>query len=135
MKTIKNIILAILILFTVFLNSCIYINDETTTNGIVNLYVTVEDNVVVFDQEVEFFEGEYLIDVLNRHLNVGMGSGNTEGMIMSINGCTAPDDFSYYYKLIINCEYASYGAQSLALKDGDSIMVLYSSLSDYSTGC
>ena len=56
-------------------------------------------------------------------------------MVWSINGCVTPADFSYYYKLIINCEYSSYGACELSLKDGDSIMVLYSELSDYSTGC
>ena len=134
MKTIKHIILSILLFTTLFLTSCIF-TGETSTNGKIKLYVTIENNQVVFDKEVEFYEGEYLIDVLNRHLDVSLGSGSTDGMIMAINGCVAPDDFSYYYKLILNCEYASYGACDQTLNDGDSIMILYSELSDYSTGC
>lgn len=134
MKTIKHIILSILLFTTLFLTSCIF-TGETSTNGKIKLYVTIENNQVVFDKEVEFYEGEYLIDVLNRHLDVELGSGSTDGMIMAINGCVAPDDFSYYYKLILNCEYASYGACDQTLNDGDSIMILYSELSDYSTGC
>lgn len=134
MKTIKHIILSILLFTTLFLTSCIF-TGETSTNGKIKLYVTIENNEVVFDEEVEFYEGEYLIDVLNRHLDVELGSGSTDGMIMAINGCVAPDDFSYYYKLILNCEYASYGACDQTLNDGDSIMILYSELSDYSTGC
>lgn len=134
MKTIKHIILSILLFTTLFLTSCIF-TGETSTNGKIKLYVTIENNQVVFDKEVEFYEGEYLIDVLNRHLDVALGSGSTDGMIMAINGCVAPDDFSYYYKLILNCEYASYGACDQTLNDGDSIMILYSELSDYSTGC
>ena len=135
MKKIKYILISLFIILSVFLTSCIYITNETTSNGKINLYVTIENNVVVFDQEVEFYKGEYLIDVLNRHLDVELGSGSTEGMIMAINGCVAPKDFSYYYKLILNCEYASYGACDQILNDGDSIMILYSELSDYSTGC
>ena len=134
MKTIKHIILSILLFTTLFLTSCIF-TGETSTNGKIKLYVTIENNEVVFDKEVEFYEGEYLIDVLKRHLDVELGSGSTDGMIMAINGCVAPDDFSYYYKLILNCEYASYGACDQTLNDGDSIMILYSELSDYSTGC
>lgn len=134
MKTIKHIILSILLFTTLFLTSCIF-TGETSTNGKIKLYVTIENNEVVFDKEVEFYEGEYLIDVLERHLDVELGSGSTDGMIMAINGCVAPDDFSYYYKLILNCEYASYGACDQTLNDGDSIMILYSELSDYSTGC
>lgn len=134
MKTIKHIILSILLFTTLFLTSCIF-TGETSTNGKIKLYVTIENNEVVLDEEVEFYEGEYLIDVLNRHLDVELGSGSTDGMIMAINGCVAPDDFSYYYKLILNCEYASYGACDQTLNDGDSIMILYSELSDYSTGC
>lgn len=134
MKTIKHIILSILLFTTLFLTSCIF-SGETSTNGKIKLCVTIENNQVVLDEEVEFYEGEYLIDVLNRHLDVELGSGSTDGMIMAINGCVAPDDFSYYYKLILNCEYASYGACDQKLNDGDSIMILYSELSDYSTGC
>lgn len=134
MKTIKHIILSILLFTTLFLTSCIF-TGETSTNGKIKLYVTIENNEVVLDEEVEFYEGEYLIDVLKRHLDVELGSGSTDGMIMAINGCVAPDDFSYYYKLILNCEYASYGACDQTLNDGDSIMILYSELSDYSTGC
>lgn len=134
MKTIKHIILSILLFTTLFLTSCIF-TGETSTNGKIKLYVTIENNQVVLDEEVEFYEGEYLIDVLERHLDVELGSGSTDGMIMAINGCVAPDDFSYYYKLILNCEYASYGACDQTLNDGDSIMILYSELSDYSTGC
>lgn len=134
MKTIKHIIISILLFTTLFLTSCIF-TGETSTNGKIKLYVTIENNEVVFDEEVEFYEGEYLIDVLNRHLDVELGSGSTDGMIMAINGCVAPDDFSYYYKLIVNCNYASYGVCDLTLNDGDSIMILYSELSDYSTGC
>ena len=135
MKIVRHIIISIILLSTLFLSSCIFINQPTKENGIIHLYVTIENNQVVVDKDVEFYEGEYLIDVLNRHLEVGMGSGSTEGMIWSINDCVTPDDFAYYFKLIINCEYASYGACELSLKDGDSIMVLYSELSDYSTGC
>lgn len=134
MKTIKHIILSILLFTTLFLTSCIF-TGETSTNGKIKLYVTIENKEVVLDEEVEFYEGEYLIDVLERHLDVELGSGSTDGMIMAINGCVAPDDFSYYYKLILNCEYASYGACDQTLNDGDSIMILYSELSDYSTGC
>lgn len=134
MKTIKHIIISILLFTTLFLTSCIF-TGETSSNGKIKLYVTIENNEVVFDKEVEFYEGEYLIDVLERHLDVELGSGSTDGMIMAINGCVAPDDFSYYYKLILNCEYASYGACDQTLNDGDSIMILYSELSDYSTGC
>ena len=134
MKTVRQIIISIILLSTLFLTSCIF-TGETSTNGKIKLYVTIENNQVVFDKEVEFYEGEYLIDVLNRHLDVALGSGSTDEMIMAINGCVAPDDFSYYYKLILNCEYASYGACDQTLNDGDSIMILYSELSDYSTGC
>ena len=134
MKTVRQIIISIILLSTLFLTSCIF-TGETSTNGKIKLYVTIENNQVVFDKEVEFYEGEYLIDVLNRHLDIALGSGSTDGMIMAINGCVAPDDFSYYYKLILNCEYASYGACDQTLNDGDSIMILYSELSDYSTGC
>jgi hypothetical protein len=134
MKTIKHIIISVLLFTTLFLTSCTF-TGETSSNGKIKLYVTIENNQVVFDKEVEFYEGEYLIDVLNRHLDVELGSGSTDGMIMAINGCVAPDDFSYYYKLILNCEYASYGACDQTLNDGDSIMILYSELSDYSTGC
>lgn len=134
MKTLKNLFISLMLFTTLFLTSCIF-TGETSTNGKIKLYVTIENNEVVLDEEVEFYEGEYLIDVLNRHLDVELGSGSTDGMIMAINGCVAPDDFSYYYKLILNCEYASYGACDQTLNDGDSIMILYSELSDYSTGC
>ena len=135
MKIIRKTIISVILLSTLFLTSCIFINTPSKENGKIHLYVTIENNKVVIDKDVEFYEGEYLIDVLNRHLDVELGSGSTDGMVWSINGCITPDDFSYYYKLIINCEYASYGACELSLKDGDSIMVLYSELSDYSTGC
>lgn len=135
MKIIRKTIISIILLSTLFLTSCIFTNEPSKENGKIHLYVTIENNQVVLDEDVEFYEGEYLIDVLNRHLDVELGSGSTDGMVWSINGCATPDDFSYYYKLIINCEYASYGACELSLKDGDSIMVLYSELSDYSTGC
>lgn len=135
MKIVRHIIISIIILSTLFLSSCIFTNEPTKENGKIHLYVTIENNQVVLDDDVEFYEGEYLIDVLNRHLDVELGSGSTDGMIMAINGCVAPDDFSYYYKLILNCEYASYGACDQTLNDGDSIMILYSELSDYSTGC
>ena len=135
MKIVRHIIISIIILSTLFLSSCIFTNEPTKENGKIHLYVTIENNQVVLDDDVEFYEGEYLIDVLERHLDVELGSGSTDGMIMAINGCVAPDDFSYYYKLILNCEYASYGACDQILNDGDSIMILYSELSDYSTGC
>lgn len=135
MKIVRHIIISIIILSTLFLSSCIFTNEPTKENGKIHLYVTIENNQVVLDDDVEFYEGEYLIDVLERHLDVELGSGSTDGMIMAINGCVAPDDFSYYYKLILNCEYASYGACDQTLNDGDSIMILYSELSDYSTGC
>ena len=135
MKIVRHIIISIIILSILFLSSCIFTNEPTKENGKIHLYVTIENNQVVLDDDVEFYEGEYLIDVLNRHLDVELGSGSTDGMIMAINGCVAPDDFSYYYKLILNCEYASYGACDQTLNDGDSIMILYSELSDYSTGC
>ena len=135
MKKVRHIIISIIILSTLFLSSCIFTNEPTKENGKIHLYVTIENNQVVLDDDVEFYEGEYLIDVLERHLDVELGSGSTDGMIMAINGCVAPDDFSYYYKLILNCEYASYGACDQTLNDGDSIMILYSELSDYSTGC
>ena len=135
MKIVRHIIISIIILSTLFLSSCIFTNEPTKENGKIHLYVTIENNQVVLDDDVEFYEGEYLIDVLERHLDVELGSGSTDGMIMAINGCVAPDDFSYYYKLILNCEYASYGACDQTLNDGDSVMILYSELSDYSTGC
>lgn len=135
MKTLKNLFISLILFTTLFLSSCIFINTPSKESGKIHLYVTIKNNQVVLNKDVEFYEGEYLIDVLNRHLDVKLGKGSTEGMIMAINGCVAPEDFSYYYKLIVNCNYASYGACDQPLNDGDSIMILYSELSDYSTGC
>lgn len=135
MKKYRFILISVLLIPLIYLTSCIYITPSTTEDGFIHLYVSIENNEVVIDKDVSFSKGEYLIDVLNRHLDVVLGSGSSDGMIMSINGCLAPDDYSYYYKLVINCEYASYGAEKLSLNDGDSVMITYSSLDDWSTGC
>ena len=66
MKIVRHIIISIILLSTLFLSSCIFINQPTKENGIIHLYVTIENNQVVVDKDVEFYEGEYLIDVLKQ---------------------------------------------------------------------
>ncbi len=133
MKRFINLfILLVVLLFSFTLTSC---NNETKEDGIIHLYVTIKDDVVVFNNNTPFYKGEHLIDVLNRVLKVEMGTGSNKGMIVGINDCTSPSDYSYYFKLIVNCKYASCGAEDLTLNNNDDIKILYSNINDNSTGC
>lgn len=139
MKNKQSIILAIIstiIALGVMVVGIIMINNNASNAaGSVHLYITGKNNEVIFDDEVYFYEGEVLIDVLNRYVEVKEGTGSSKGMIMGINNLDVPDTFEYYFKLILNCNYAVTGAWSMELNDGDSVKILYSSLSDSSTGC
>ena len=45
MKTVRHIIISIIILSTLFLSSCIFTNEPTKENGKIHLYVTIENNI------------------------------------------------------------------------------------------
>ena len=120
----------VLVVGVIMINS-----NNSNAAGTIHLYITGENSEIIFDNEVSFFEDEVLIDVLNRHVKVKEGTGPSKGMIMGINNLDAPDTFEYYFKLIVNCDYATSGAWDMELNDGDSVKILYSSLSDSSTGC
>jgi hypothetical protein len=61
MKTIKHIIISVLLFTTLFLTSCTF-TGEASSNGKIKLYVTIENNEVVFDKEC--------FDVANRERNL-----------------------------------------------------------------
>lgn len=129
-------VIAIMILLIAFL----YINNQnqTKTDGLIHLYVTVYDNGIIkeiMDEDVSFYENEYLIDVLKRHLQIEEGKGSEQGMIVGINNFVANSTTESYYKIIVNCEWAQTGAWNLSLNDNDSIRITYSTYSDWSTGC
>lgn len=117
----------------------IYINsNKTKKEGTIHLYITVceeSQTRTIIDKDVDFYENEMLIDVLKRYVKVTEGTGSNQGMIMGINDCIITDLSSNYYKLIVNCEWATTGAWNLSLNDNDSIRITYSSLDDWSTGC
>ena len=55
-------------------------------------------------------------------------------MIIGINGDTT-DITKEYYKLVVNCEFASVGAWELVPSDQDEIRITYSSIEDWEVGC
>lgn len=130
---ISSTILAVIAIVAMFV---IMNLNQTKVAGKIHLYVTItEEEVVVIDKEVEFYEEENLIDVLNRHLEIEEGTGSQSGMIIGINGSQTLDTSKYYYRIIVNCDWAQTGAWKLSLNDGDSIRITYTSTSDWSTGC
>ncbi|MCM1260958.1 MAG: DUF4430 domain-containing protein [Prevotella sp.] len=102
--------------------------------GQMHLYITGENGVVLFDQEVDFYQGDVLIDVLRRHVEIEEGKGSQKGMIIGINGDTT-DITTHYYKLVVNCEFASVGAWELVPSNQDEIRITYSSIADWEVGC
>lgn len=103
-------------------------------SGQIHLYITGENGKVLLNQEVDFYQGEVLIDVLRRNVEVEEGKGSQKGMIIGINGDTT-DITKEYYKLVVNCEFASVGAWELVPSDQDEIRITYSSIEDWEVGC
>ena len=135
----KNIIIYSIISVCVVIAALVIIlvinANKSKASGTINLYISGYNNEVIFCDDVEFYEGEYLLDVLKRYVEVEMGEGNLEGMMVGINDCFARDVYTAYFKLVVNCEYALYGAGELALADKDEVRITYSSIDDWSTGC
>ncbi len=117
-----------ILLFVINLNT-------TKSSGTIHLYITGHNDEVIFDDDIAFYEGDFLIDVLNRCVDVKMGNGNLEGMIVNINGHDASNVWENYFKLVVNCEYAMYGATILTLNDEDEVRITYSSNEDWEPGC
>ena len=110
----------------------------TRTTRLSDTYVTICENneiIEVIDKDVDFYENEKLIDVLNRHLTIQEGTGSNKGMIIGINDCIITNLNSYYYRLVVNCEFATLGAWDLTLNDKYSVRITYTSTSDWSVGC
>ena len=133
-----NIILTILV---ISIMSIIYITtfikkekDISNNQNIVNLYITGINNEIIFNDDVTYYEGESLLDVLNRYVSIEMGNGNYSGMILSINNVKT-DISNSYFKLVVNCEFLTTGANDYLLKPNDQVRITYSSIEDFNVGC
>lgn len=139
MKTKTTIILSIflsIISIAIIVIAFIMINkSKTQEEGIINIYVEGKNGEVLFNKEVPFYENEHLIDVLNRNLTITEGTFSNKGMIVGINDLIINQEDDYYFKILVNCEFATSGAWNLELHNKDSIRIIYSSFSDFNAGC
>lgn len=129
-----NIILVILALLVIIVTMILTFHNTTKTSGTIHIYITGENNQVLLDKEVPFYEKDMLIDVLQRYVEVEEGTKSSKGMIIRIND-TKTDISKNYFKLIINCEFATHGVWDQTLNDKDDIRIIYSDINDWGAGC
>lgn len=129
-----NIVLVILALVVIGITVIFMLHNKTKTSGTIHIYIAGENNQVLLDKDVPFYEEDMLIDVLQRYVKIEEGTNSSKGMIMGINN-TKTDISKNYFKVIINCEFAMHGAWDQTLNDKDDIRIIYSDINDWSTGC
>lgn len=88
---------------------------------------TLGNNGIIFSAEVEFTEGETVLDVLKRiGSNNGISIANNGGYIMGINGldqkdCGAQSGWMYS----VNGTFPSKSVNKYVLSNGDKVKILY----------
>lgn len=129
-----GIISSVVALIVILFICLVWGTKGSKTAGKIHLYITGENGVMIYDEDVAFYQGDVLIDVLKRNVEIEEGKGSQKGMIIGINGHTT-DISTHYYKLVVNCEFASVGAWELTLSNQDEIRITYSSVQDWEVGC
>lgn len=127
-------ILAIIAFCIMGITMLFIFSHQTKTSGTIHLLIVGENNQILFDQDVSFYEKDRLIDVLKRQVKIEEGTGATKGMVIGINDVRT-DISKNYFKVIINCAFATHGVFEQTLNDQDEIRIIYSDISDWSTGC
>lgn len=129
-----GIIASVVALLVILFVCLLFGTSGSKTAGQIHLYITGENGIIIYDDDVAFYQGDVLIDVLRRNVEIEEGKGSQKGMIIGINGHTT-DISTHYYKLVVNCEFAPVGAGELTLSNHDEIRITYSSVQDWEVGC
>lgn len=96
-------------------------NTDSTTSSEYSLEATIElieDGVSFKKETLNFNEGEKLLDVMKRNLEVE----EKDGFITSIEGHNQDEDSNKYWLYTVNGEMAEVGANQFELHDKDEVI-------------
>ena len=96
-------------------------NTDSTTSGEYSLEATIElieDGESFKKETLNFNEGEKLLDVMKRNLEVE----EKDGFITSIEGHNQDEDSNKYWLYTVNGEMAEVGANQFELHDKDEVI-------------
>lgn len=96
-------------------------NTDSTTSGEYSLEATIElieDGESFKKETLNFNEGEKLLDVMKRNLEVV----EKDGFITSIEGHAQDEDSNKYWLYTVNGEMAEVGANQFELHDRDEVV-------------
>ncbi len=72
-----KIIISIVIIVAVLFAIRFFSEDNTSmSDGVIHLYIIDSDDHIVFDDELEFFEGDTFYDILDRNFNLTCANGS-----------------------------------------------------------
>ena len=119
----KKRLLSIALLLTVVLTfvGCKNNSNTDSTSSEYKLQATIElieDGESFKKETLSFNEGEKLLDVMKRNLEVS----EKDGFITSIDGHTQDEDSNKYWLYTVNGEMAEVGANQFELHDKDEVV-------------
>ena len=119
----KKRLLSIALLLTVVLTfvGCKNNSNTDSTSNEYKLQATIElieDGESFKKETLSFNEGEKLLDVMNRNLELE----EKDGFITSIDGHTQDEDSNKYWLYTVNGEMAEVGANQFELHDKDEVV-------------
>lgn len=119
----KKRLLSIALLLTVVLTfvGCKNNSNTDSTSSEYKLQATIElieDGESFKKETLSFNEGEKLLDVMKRNLEVS----EKDGFITSIDGHTQDEDSNKYWLYTVNGEMAEVGANQFELQDKDEVV-------------
>lgn len=120
----KKRLLSILLLLAVaitFVGCKNHSNTDSTTSSEYSLEATIElieDGVSFKKETLNFNEGEKLLDVMKRNLEVE----EKDGFITSIDSHNQDEDSNKYWLYTVNGEMAEVGANQFELHDRDEVI-------------
>lgn len=112
-------VVAIVVLIAVVIASVWMISSGVfaQADGTITLIVTNQDEEVIFEEEVKYFEGDTFKDLLLKHLEVELSESEFGSMITSIEGIAQGN--GYWWVYVRNGEWTTTGVDDQPFSDQD----------------
>ena len=122
-KLVLSVVLSV-VLVVAMLTAIYFITKEFTPDydGTITVEVIGLDNEVVKSKEIEFRQGDKLIDLVAANFDNFIVEDSEYGAyILNIENIIKAEDSYLYVAIYVNGEYASSGLDTLEFNDGDKI--------------
>lgn len=115
--TLSVVALGVLVLGIILLHSSF----KPDYDGIITVEVVGLDGSTIKEKEIEFNEGDLLIDLIEHNFN---NVTYQNGMIMSIEDYNTPIDWSTFLSIYVNDEMSEVGLSDIKFIDGTKISLI-----------